>query len=163
VITPDSVTVTTLVAVDPLTAFEVFTRDIDLWWKRSPRHRFAPGGEGILRFEGGPHGRLVEAWGPTEHEAFEVGRVMAWEPGKRLAFEFRLPSFGPTDKTEVEVRFEPEGEKTRVSLEHRGWDRLPAGHPARHGLEGGAFATLVGLYWGDLLVAARAHLEARRA
>jgi uncharacterized protein YndB with AHSA1/START domain len=159
---PDSVRVSTVVAVDPVTAFEAFTGDVDRWWKRTLRHRFAPGQEGILRFEPGPGGRLVETWGPGPEDAFEVGRVLAWEPGRRLVFEFRFTSFAPGEATEVEVRFEPEGDGTRVSLEHRGWDRLRPDHPARGGLEGGAFVTLVGLYWGDLLTAARAHAERAR-
>jgi len=33
----------------PGEAFEVFTREIDAWWKRGPRYRFA---SGALRFEG---------------------------------------------------------------------------------------------------------------
>lgn len=160
---PDRVAVSTLVAVDPATAFDAFTADIDRWWKRSPRHRFAPGAEGILSFEPGPGGRLVESWGPGPDQSFEVGRVLAWEPGRRLVFEFRFPNFGPGEVTEVEVAFAREGEGTRVNLEHRGWDRLRADHPARGGLEGGAFVSLVGLYWGDLLVLARAHAERRVA
>jgi uncharacterized protein YndB with AHSA1/START domain len=40
---------------------------------------------------------------------------LAWrpysEPGSRQA-------------TEVEIRFSPKGESTRVELEHRGWERL---------------------------------------
>src|SRR5205807_9172889 len=41
--TTDAVTVTTCVAVDPATAFTVFTEDIDRWWRRSPRYRFVDG------------------------------------------------------------------------------------------------------------------------
>jgi len=153
------VCVSTLVTVDPATAFDAFTADIDRWWKRTPRYRVAPGQEGILRFEPGLGGRLVESWGPGPDEAFEVGRVLAWEHGRRLVFEFRFRTFGAGELTEVEVRFEREGDGTRVSLEHRGWDRLRPDHPARGGLEGGAFVSLIGLYWADLLVAVRGHLE----
>lgn len=46
---PEFARVTTLVEVDPAEAFEVFTREIDAWWKRGPRYRFA---SGALRFEG---------------------------------------------------------------------------------------------------------------
>ena len=37
--TTDSVEVTALVAVDPQFAFDVFTKETDLWWKRGPRYR----------------------------------------------------------------------------------------------------------------------------
>lgn len=30
--------VNTVVDTDPVDAFEVFTNDIDQWWKRTPRH-----------------------------------------------------------------------------------------------------------------------------
>lgn len=160
--TTDSVTVTTLVAADPATAFVMFTDDIDLWWRRDPRHRFAPGRQGALRFEAGVGGRLLEASGRSDADVFEVGRVLAWEPGTRLVFEFRSGELARDECTEVEVRFEPAGEDaTRVTLIHRGWDRLRADHPARHGLEGGAFASMVGLYWAELLVSLGGH--ARRA
>ena len=56
--------------------------------------------------------------------------------------------------------FVAEGAGTRVTIEHRGWDRVPAGHRARHGLVGPAFAALVGLWWGDLLAALRARARA---
>ena len=36
--------------------------------------------------------------------------------------------------THVEVRFEAVGEETRVTVEHAGWDSVPAAHVARHGL-----------------------------
>jgi hypothetical protein len=32
----------------------------------------------------------------------------------------------------VEVRFEPVGAETRVTVEHRGWDSVPENHVARH-------------------------------
>ena len=34
--------------------------------------------------------------------------------------------------TEVEVRFEPAERGTRVTLEHRGWDRVPLENASRH-------------------------------
>ena len=37
-----SVVVTTLVEVDPVTAFEIFTEDVEAWWKQGPRYRVQP-------------------------------------------------------------------------------------------------------------------------
>jgi uncharacterized protein YndB with AHSA1/START domain len=79
---PEFARVTTVVEVDPADAFEVFTREIDAWWKRGPRYR---SGSGTLRFEGGPGGRLVEAQDGGE---LEIGKVLVWEPGERLVFEW---------------------------------------------------------------------------
>ena len=57
--------------------------------------------------------------------------------------------------TEVEVRFAAEGAGTRVTIEHRGWDQVPAEQRTRRGLIGPAFAAMVGLWWADLLVPLR--------
>ena len=51
------VTVTSTVAVDSATAFAIFTEDIDLWWRRSPRYRFLRSRDGVLRFEPGVGGQ----------------------------------------------------------------------------------------------------------
>jgi hypothetical protein len=45
-----------------------------------------------------------------------------------------------------------------VTLEHRGWDRVPLAHASRHGYGAGdAFTSMIGLWWGDLLTSLRAH------
>jgi hypothetical protein len=47
----NDVRVTTVLDVDPQAAFRIFTEDVDAWWGRGPRFRWAPGREGTLRFE----------------------------------------------------------------------------------------------------------------
>lgn len=155
----DRVKVTTVVAVDRRTAFRVFTEETDAWWKRGPRFRFALDREGVVRFEPGAGGRLLEVFDEASGDAYEVGRVLAWEPPARLAFQFRPRAFGPAEATEVHVRFETVEAGTRVTVEHRGWDAIPADHPARHGLVGPAFTGMMGLWWGEQLVAARSLAE----
>ena len=154
----DRARVTTWVAVDPVDAFEVFTSEIDLWWRRGRRYR---GGEGqaALRFRGGAGGALVEqlADGTTRI----IGKVLAWEPGARLMFEWRGSNFEGTQRTEVEVRFEAARDGTQVTLEHRGWAAIPADHPARHGMQGSAFTGMIGRYWGDLCTSFREHAAER--
>jgi len=147
--TTEIVRVTTVVAVDPAKAFEIFTNEIGMWW-RPKVDLFRKGRKGVMRFDAG---RLVEAY--ENSETFEVGRVLEWKPGELLRFEWRQGDFAPGDATEVEVRFERDGKGTRVSLEHRGWDRIVATHPARHGYTGDAFTSMVGLRWADLLTAFR--------
>jgi uncharacterized protein YndB with AHSA1/START domain len=148
--TTDSITVTTVVEIDPATAFKVFTEETAVWWKPGPQSRFGGDLTGTLHLELGPGGRLLEV--RDAGEPFEVGRVLVWEPPRRLVFEWRLRSFLPGERTEVEVRFEEVPEGTRVTVEHRGWDSLRADHPARFGYTGLAFADIVGLWWADLLV-----------
>jgi uncharacterized protein YndB with AHSA1/START domain len=156
-ISDDNVTVTTRVAVDPLTAFEVFTDEVDAWWRHGPRFRTGHPRKSVMRFEPGVDGRLLEILDRPDEPPIELGRVRIWEPGARLVFDFRARNFLPGQKTEVEIRFEADADGTRVTLEHRGWQSIPPEHPARHGLTGGAFTSMMGLFWADLLVSARAH------
>ena len=146
----DSVVVTTVVAVDPATAFAVFTGDIGAWWRsKAPRlfgHR-----EGVLKFESD---RLIVTY--DDAEPFLIGRVLAWDPGRRLVFEWRQDGFKPDESTEVEVRFEPTRDGTRVTVEHRGWDAIPPDHPARRRYTGVAFTSMIGLRWAEVLTAFRA-------
>jgi uncharacterized protein YndB with AHSA1/START domain len=159
----DRVRVTTTVAVAPEAAFEVFTEEIDAWWRRGPRYRFRHDREGRMQFVEDADGgrRLLEVYAGQPGDAYEVGRVLVWQPPERIVFEWRGNQFTPDQVTEVEVRFEPEGDRTRVTLEHRGWDALPPDHPARHGLEGPAFSGMMGVWWGDQMVALRTRAAAR--
>ena len=157
--TKETVRVTTVVAVDPHTAFSVFTEEIGAWWRPKIANLFHEGLVGVMKFEPGPNGKLMEVYPDAPNDPFEVGRVLEWNPGKRLVFEWRQRGFGPKDVTEVEVLFEATETGTRVTLEHRGWDKLPRNHPARHGWSGQAFVTMISLRWGDQLTSLLAHLS----
>lgn len=119
------------VAASPERAFQTFTEEIGAWWTPSMLFQTTPRAPGRLAFEGGPGGRLIETL--ENGKVFEIGRVLAWEPPSRLLFSWRQASFPPDLSTEVEVRFEDVGGETRVSVEHRGFDRVPAESAARHG------------------------------
>ncbi|MBV9280582.1 MAG: SRPBCC domain-containing protein, partial [Chloroflexi bacterium] len=56
----------------------------------------------------------------TEGET-TIGQVIAWEPGQRILLEWRPADWAPREITEIELRFEPLGTGTRLTLEHRGW------------------------------------------
>ena len=60
--TGDAATVTVFVAVSPADAFEVFTQEIDAWWKHGPQYRIAGRKRGRLFFEGKLGGRLYETF-----------------------------------------------------------------------------------------------------
>ncbi|HTS29338.1 MAG TPA: SRPBCC domain-containing protein [Bryobacteraceae bacterium] len=137
----DGVAVTTVVRTDPGSAFRIFTGEIDAWWKRGPQYRT---GEGAMRFESGSLFQGGEA----------IARVLAWEPGARLLLAWSAAPFEPGESSEVEVRFEPVGDGTRVTVEHRGWTRAKGAEE---------FRTVVGLWWGALLPGfGREVLAARR-
>jgi len=127
----DHVTVSVLVAVEPAIAFEVFTKETDLWWKRGLRYRVAGKRPGTLQFEEGVGGRLFETFETGSNvKVFENGRVTAWEPPSRLMFEWRNANFAPGERTEVEVLFEPSASGTLVTIQHRGWAAVRPDHPA---------------------------------
>jgi uncharacterized protein YndB with AHSA1/START domain len=152
----DQTTVSVVVAVDVAAAFEVFTRETDLWWRRGPRFRIAGHRPGLLQFEAGVGGRLFETFETESGEkVFVVGHVTAWEPPSRLMLEWRNANFAPSERTEIEVLFEPVAAGTRVIVQHRGWASLRPDHPARHGLTGPDFSRSMGLWWSDQLTALR--------
>jgi uncharacterized protein YndB with AHSA1/START domain len=137
------------VAATPEHAFEVFTSAIGAWWRPNPLFRFARNSPGMLAFEPGVNGRFTET--SPSGEIFEIGRITAWEPGRRLAFTWRQDTFTPEQLTHVEVRFEPVGDETRVTVEHRGWDTVPPTHVARHGFPEAVFLRRHAEWWELLL------------
>ena len=142
---PSRVLVALRVPADPSRAFEAFTAEIAHWWRPDGLFRFATRRDGTLRFEPGPDGRLVETY--PDGTSFTIGEVLAWEPPRRLAITWRQASFGPDQSTELHVSFEPAGDETRVVVEHRGWDRIPAEHVARHGFPLPVFQQRFAEWW----------------
>jgi len=113
-----SVRVTVTVAVEPEVAFEVFTDEIDQWYRKGVASWGSHNQPIGLRFEPWVGGRLLE------DPDVERARLTVWEPPAGLAF---VDAKG----TEVEVRFTATDDGgTRVVLEHRGLDRLPPGAAA---------------------------------
>lgn len=141
------------VAATPERAFTAFVRDIGLWWRPNALFQFSPGLAGALQFEPGPGGRFIETY--PDGRLFEIGRIRVWEPGRRLVFSWRQASFAPDQSTEVEVRFEPVDDQTRVTVEHRGWDSVPQDHVARHHFPDAVFLQRHGEWWQLLLEAFR--------
>lgn len=148
------------VKASPERAFQVFTEEIGAWWQPSPLFTFTPPainkGQGRLSFEPGEGGRLIETL--PNGKIFEIGRITAWEPGRRLAFTWRQITFKEGQGTEVEIRFDPVGDETRVTVEHRGWDTVPAEHVARHGFPDAVFLRRLGEWWQELLEGLRARV-----
>jgi uncharacterized protein YndB with AHSA1/START domain len=120
-----SVVRTVEVRVDPATAFRAFTDEIGEWYGSGPYSWNDPERAVGIRFEPGVGGRLVEIWDRDTGEGYEMGRIVAWEPGRRVAWTFRNVHMR-ADDTEVDVRFEATERGTRVTLEHSGLEVLPA-------------------------------------
>jgi uncharacterized protein YndB with AHSA1/START domain len=108
-------------------AFHTWAGRTSLWWPASHTVSGAPGLEVV--FEPRAGGRIFERT-PTGAEA-DWGEVLRWEPPRRLVYRWHLRQ-DRADATEVEIAFAPEGERrTRVDIEHRGWERLGAAGPGR--------------------------------
>ena len=146
------------VPADPQRTFEAFTQDIALWWQPGSLFQITPRGDGTLAFEPGVGGRLYTTL--ANGKEFEIGRISAWEPGRRLVFMWRQASFTRDQTTEVEVRFEAVGEETRVSIEHRAWDSIPRDHVARHGFPEQTTLQHVAAWWRLSLGALKDRLTA---
>ncbi len=147
----------TTVPLPPDEAFTLFTEEVDTWWRHGPRFRAAiDGKKGVMHFEPGEGGRLLEIYDQAQADSFELGRIQVWEPGKRLVFWIGGRDFAPDEWTEVEVRFERVARGTQVTVEHYGFDALGPDHGVWHGQDVESFIGAMGLWWGDLLVALRA-------
>lgn len=137
------------VAAAPERAFAVFTQEIGAWWTPNRLFQTTPRPPGRLAFEGEAGGRLIETL--DSGKVFEIGRIVAWEPPARLVFSWRQANFPPDLVTEVEVRFEDMGQETRVSVEHRGFDRVPADSAARHGFPDQVLLLRLADWWREHL------------
>jgi uncharacterized protein YndB with AHSA1/START domain len=139
-------------------AFDAFIGQIGLWWRPTPLFAFTPRDPGVLAFEPGEGGRLTSTL--ANGKVFEIGRIRAWEPPRRVVFGWRQASFTPDQDTEVEVRFETVGDETRVTVEHTGWDSVPASHVARNGFPNQLFLTRHAEWWQRLLASYKESLGA---
>lgn len=145
------------VAATPERAFDVFTRDIGSWWKPNDLFRFTPRSPGKIALEAGEGGRFTETL--ANGTVFEIGRVTAWEPGRRLALTWRQATFAPDQMTHVEVLFEAvEEATTRITVTHTGWDSVPQEHVARHTFPDAVFLRRHAEWWQQLLAACSAKL-----
>jgi uncharacterized protein YndB with AHSA1/START domain len=137
------------VKASPEHAFQAFVEEIGAWWRPNTLFQTTPRAPGVLAFEPGQGGRLTETL--ANGKVFEIGRILDWEPPRRLVFSWRQANFPPDLRTEVEVCFESVGEETRVSVEHRGFHQVPADSAARHGFSDQLLLTRLGDWWRVLL------------
>jgi uncharacterized protein YndB with AHSA1/START domain len=130
VLTPVTKAVHVDCAVDR--AFTVFTREIASWWP-TETHSLHPGQVEQVVWEEREGGAVYEI--ATGGERSQWATVLRWEPPHRLviAWQVNPERLG----TEVEVRFVPDGDGTRVELEHRGWEHLADGASMRANYDSG--------------------------
>lgn len=104
-------------------AFDVFANGIGRWWPKS--HHISKADLDCVVLEPVAGGRWYEV--AVDGSQCEVGKVLDCDPPARLLLAWQLRhdfTYDPDLVTEVEVTFSPEGEGTRVNLEHRNLERL---------------------------------------
>jgi uncharacterized glyoxalase superfamily protein PhnB len=99
------------VAVDPATAFKVFTEELDCWWIQGPINFFDTARAYYMRMEPGVGGRIVEVYDEKTGDGLELARITVWEPGKRVAWTSSL------DDVEIDIRFEKSAGGTEVRVQ----------------------------------------------
>jgi len=104
-------------------AFGIFTADAISWWPIET-HSIHEGSVRAIVFEEQVGGEVYEI--STGGEKGYWATVLEWDPPSRLVLAWNILR-ADGSPTEVEVRFLPEGDGTRVELEHRGWEGLGEG------------------------------------
>ena len=112
--------------------FRSFTREVGSWWP-TETHSLHPGEVDRVVWEEIEGGAVYEI--ATTGERAQWATVLTWEPPHRLviAWQVNPDRLG----TEVEVRFTDEGGRTRVDLEHRGFENVEDGAEMRAGYDSG--------------------------
>lgn len=158
----DKVRVQTFVRVSRRDAFDVFTLELDAWWRQGPAYRVGGKNTGPMHLEPKLGGRVFQQYGPAKERVHEIGKIIAWDPPAHFAFTWRGINFKDSDAdTTVEVWFEDGIDGTRVILEHRGFAALRPDHPVRHDQPPAEFIGELGRWWGSLATALREFAEER--
>ena len=129
------------VACSAENAFRLFVEDFATWWpverhSRVAHEQYEPGVtlERVV-FEARAGGRVYEVTSAGDDGSW--AEVLVYDPPRQLVLAWK-PNDRPEPPTEVDVRFEPDGDGTIVRLEHRGWERLgERAEQARAGYEQG--------------------------
>jgi len=98
--------------MDEPSAFAFVTSRISDWWPAERRHT----GDSKSRIHLLASGRFYER--ANDGREVELGKVTLWDEPHLILLDFYIAT-GPDHPTEVEVRFETEGERTRVTVIHR--------------------------------------------
>lgn len=108
------------VPLPPDGAFELFTTRMETWWPLRTHAIHDQDAAGVV-FEAREGGTVYETC--PDGRTATWADVLVYRAGERIVLAWK-PNTSDDPSTEVEVRFEAIAGGTRVSLEHRGWERL---------------------------------------
>jgi uncharacterized protein YndB with AHSA1/START domain len=115
---PVLISATTPLSVDA--AFDLFFGRIGEWWPLATRSVALQNAIGC-EVEQRVGGHILER--TRDGQIVYWGTILVWEPPLRAVFTWH-PGSPETMATEVEVRFSRIGQRSRVEIEHRHWERL---------------------------------------
>lgn len=111
---------TVTVRLSAAEAFRLFTEGYARWWPLAS-HSVGEEHARTCVLESGVGGRIYEII--DDGRQVEWGRVLAWEPPRRLVFSW-YPGRAPDTAQQVEVTFDEQAGGTLVRLTHSGWETL---------------------------------------
>ena len=111
---------TVRIKASPERAFRRFTAELGTWWPLRSHSTGQAEAEAVT-MEPRVGGRIVERIRGGREAVW--GTITTWDPPRRVAFTWH-PGRPSETAQDVEVRFTPDGDGTRVELEHRGFERL---------------------------------------
>ena len=118
-IAPAPIRKTVQVKANQEKAFRTFLGAMGSWWPKGHSLLESPQKDVVIEPQVG--GRWYEVG--EDGSEYEWGRVLEWDAPNRAVLAWQLNGEWQYDKdfeTEVEIRFEPDGDGTRVEFEHRG-------------------------------------------
>ncbi len=107
----------------PLTtekAFDLFTTRMGEWWP-TETHSISGSDAADVTVEPREGGKIIEK--APDGATHDWATVTTWVPGERFAFDWYVGR-DPSQATQVDVGFVAEGDGTRVTLVHDGWEAL---------------------------------------
>jgi uncharacterized protein YndB with AHSA1/START domain len=113
-----------VLSCSPARAFELFTEHASEWWPPERRHTPDPTSRIVLAKSGEFYER------DARDHVVELGRVLEWIEPERLVLDW-YPGTDAAHPTRVVVRFLPEGNQTRVVVEHSATPASEALFPER--------------------------------
>jgi uncharacterized protein YndB with AHSA1/START domain len=109
------------VECSPDHAFSTWTERISQWWPKG--HSVSSDPELQVVIEPRVGGRIYER--TSSGEEHDWGEVTRWDPPGVFGYLWHLAQ-DRRDATDVEIHFEADDERTRVTILHTGWERLGA-------------------------------------
>ena len=104
----------------PEHAFHVYTERMSDWYPIEG-HSIFDDPKSTVVWEGHVGGRVYERSSGGEEGVW--GTIVVWDPPRELTMTWH-PGRGDETAQELDIRFTPEGDGTRVEVVHSGWERI---------------------------------------